>query len=441
VVGHEHLASFAIATKRRPLIAKIHRDWLFDPNNDDVHTLPEKWVKPLTDILNTYTPIVLGYAGNDGGLMGFMEKFEFRKDPNYPNKHNIYWCYRYSGEKPTKRDLPNERILNLIKHYNGILVPHKDFDKTMLELFMALNYKIHDDLGISKPSPGNNKSFAIRAFVREEKLLKKLRELYPDDPPPGPGGAGGGGSVEPSPKYALSLINQDWRDWELKARKEPDIEKKKLIYEEGIILFPHSCELIGNFAHLLKAHEEYDRAEYQYRNALRINPNDSINTGNLAFFLDTVRNNIEEAEKLYKKSIRLDPNRSENTTRFAFFLFNQKRYRQALEKTKHVLNNLHCNRWSARSAFCSSLAFNKLFENENPALGRLKTLLENGFERGDSLFYGILEISFLKTPEWKHDFYKALALSIEEQSKLNELNAFQEWKEIKPIDLGDSWEE
>ena len=505
VVGHEHLASYAEPTNRRPLIVKIHRDWLFDPNNSNVHELPEKWVEPLTDILHKYTPIVLGYAGNDGGLLGFMKKLTFNK--SYDNKHNIYWCYRYSGSRPTNGDLPSTEILNIIKKHNGVLVPHKDFDATMLKLFTTFKHNLPDDLGISQPSLDkaldNMKSVAIRSYHRERELLEKL---YPPgvggtapsgtsgtDPgvdvsgtapsgsggtDPGPDGSGtdpgadgggtapsgssgtdpgadGGGTTpsgsggtytdkQPPPiRNALSFIKKrDWRDCELEARQEPDIEKRKVIYEKGLTEFQESWELMGNYAHFLKAHKEYDKAETLYRNALAINPKDSMNTGNFAFFMDTVRNNIGEAEELYEKSISIEPVPSENTTRYAFFLYNQQRYEPALKKAKHVLNNVHNNRWAARSAFCACLAFNNLFKTENPALlGRLKKLLDNGFERGDSLFYGILETSLLKIPEGQHDFYKALALAIEDQSKVSELNAFTQWKEIKPIDLADSWED
>ena len=74
VCGHESLTGYIRPNLRRPLVAKIHRDLLLAPlsNPDEVALLPGEWATALTKILQRFTPIVIGYGGNDGSLMGFL---------------------------------------------------------------------------------------------------------------------------------------------------------------------------------------------------------------------------------------------------------------------------------------------------------------------------------------------------------------------------------
>jgi hypothetical protein len=37
-------------------------------------TIPGEWAAALTKIFDRFTPIVIGYGGNDGNLMGFLKK-------------------------------------------------------------------------------------------------------------------------------------------------------------------------------------------------------------------------------------------------------------------------------------------------------------------------------------------------------------------------------
>jgi tetratricopeptide (TPR) repeat protein len=119
VITHESLAKYIDVLANRPTVIKLHRDILLQPKSDeaDVNTLSEEWRNSLQRIMDIYVPIVIGYGGNDGGLMGFLE--------NVASKDRIiYWCY--------KRDnLVNNRITKLLEEYNSFLIPIDDFDDTM----------------------------------------------------------------------------------------------------------------------------------------------------------------------------------------------------------------------------------------------------------------------------------------------------------------------
>jgi tetratricopeptide (TPR) repeat protein len=119
VITHEKLAKYIDALANRPTVIKLHRDILLQPKNDeaDVSTLSEEWKSSLQKVFEIYIPIVIGYGGNDGSLMGFLENIA-------ATDRIIYWCY--------KRGNPvNDQIKNLLEKYHGFLIPIDDFDDTM----------------------------------------------------------------------------------------------------------------------------------------------------------------------------------------------------------------------------------------------------------------------------------------------------------------------
>ena len=78
VCGHESLTGFVRAAMRRPLVCKIHRDLLLGPKNDprSVKRLHEAWAGTLRSLFAHYTPIFIGYGGNDDSLMDLLESLD-----------------------------------------------------------------------------------------------------------------------------------------------------------------------------------------------------------------------------------------------------------------------------------------------------------------------------------------------------------------------------
>jgi hypothetical protein len=97
VCGHESLTGFIRPNLTRLVIAKIHRDLLFNPKSapEDIEILSPEWEEALKVIFENNTPIVLGYGGNDGSLMGFWERIP-------PIIGGIFWCYRVDSEPDQK---------------------------------------------------------------------------------------------------------------------------------------------------------------------------------------------------------------------------------------------------------------------------------------------------------------------------------------------------
>ena len=131
VVSHESLVDYMDANIQRPIVAKVHRGLMYAPFNspETTNELKSEWQTALNHALNTYTPIVIGYAGGDHSLMSFLE------DDRTDMRRGVYWCYR---GKPDLSDLPEEKIQRFVEKRNGYFVAIDGFDALMVEIGKAM---------------------------------------------------------------------------------------------------------------------------------------------------------------------------------------------------------------------------------------------------------------------------------------------------------------
>ncbi|MEM9824426.1 MAG: SIR2 family protein, partial [Bacteroidota bacterium] len=131
--GHETLAEFISSQTERPTIIKVHRDLFLHPFNDERATqrLKKEWEKALRPILNNFDLLVVGYGGNDGSLMDYLNSI------SADERKTIYWCIRNEEEL-------NPKILNLLQVKDQI-VKIEGFDELMIALHEALGYTIFEN--------------------------------------------------------------------------------------------------------------------------------------------------------------------------------------------------------------------------------------------------------------------------------------------------------
>jgi tetratricopeptide (TPR) repeat protein len=142
VITHESLAKYIDVLSERPTVIKLHRDLLFQPINSKAgtDTLSYEWRENLKKIMATYVPIVIGYGGNDGSLMGFLESIA-DKD------RYIYWCYQ--RENPINKEIEkpiSEKIEKLLEKYRSYLIPIDSFDDTMQIFGKAYDFVFSEDI-------------------------------------------------------------------------------------------------------------------------------------------------------------------------------------------------------------------------------------------------------------------------------------------------------
>ncbi|MGD0072973.1 MAG: hypothetical protein ABSD31_01375, partial [Candidatus Binataceae bacterium] len=267
-------------------MAKVHRDLLLTPKNDRPGTseLAPGWEQPLRALLQQYQLIVIGYGGNDGSLMGLLEKLE---PSGFAGR--ILWCYR------EKDGDPDQRILDLLASKHGVMVPIDGFDELMLEVGNRLQFGLLDD-EIEKQAKNRAKAYREQF----EKLVK------PGEPPLA------SESAKDVRRAVERLVETQsgWWGWELKARAEPDPEKREQIYRSGLKEFRKNPELMCSFANLLAGvRKNHDEAERLYRRALELAPENAIAIvmAYFATFLSRVRKNYDEAERLYRRALEIEP--------------------------------------------------------------------------------------------------------------------------------------
>jgi tetratricopeptide (TPR) repeat protein len=305
IIGHESLAGYVKLHTKRPTIAKIHRDIFLSPKNrnSELKDLEEGWKNNLSGILKYYTPIVIGYGGNDGSLMNFLTD---NKDP----KTMMFWFY-WEGENTPESYLPNEKIQKLVTDYNGFIIPIKGFDEMMLQINDALGYKWLDK-ELIKIAEERAKAYINKITTLNEKASLEIKEVIQNI----------------SEKQA-----RDWWTIQLEIDNEPDIDKKDKMFLNGITETNNSPELISNYAIFLKnIKKDYDKAEKHYKKALELDPTLAITIGNYAIFLENIKKDYDETEKHYKKALELDPTLANITSGYAIFLHNIKKDYDEAEK-------------------------------------------------------------------------------------------------------------
>ena len=293
VIGHESLAGFIQPNMSRPCIVKIHRDLLLSPKSKDSEKsiLSEKFEKSLKEIFKSYIPIVVGYGGNDGSLMGFLESLN--NIEGY-----IYW---FAHNK--KENLNNDIQELLLKKNQGRIIENAGFDDLMIQLVNKLGLKRVDNdvLEIAKKRAEKYQQ-DFENITKESKARKETKQALSD------------------------IVLRDKKDWfyyEVKAAKEREKNPKKAdsIYKKGIKKLPKSHELHGNYAVFLKnIHKDYDKAEIYYKKAIKLNPDHASFNYNYAIFLHDIQKDYDNAEIHYKKAIKLNPDHANANAGYAVLL-------------------------------------------------------------------------------------------------------------------------
>lgn len=288
IVGHESLAEFVDASMRQPIVCKIHRDLFLSPKNDyrSLQRLHEAWGKPIRTLFTHYTPVFIGYGGNDNTLMNLLESLE----PDEIEGPPPYWCH-YEKSKPS------DRIRSVIADLGGHLVMVPDFDSLMIMLGVEMGIGLQD-VEIDR-----------RAGDRKRQYTNRIIDL--ED------------TGHPTVDRSVAAIREragGWWAWYQKAQAESDQSKRLDIYREGIRLYPGSAALHGNFANFLADLSHFTEAKEMYETALRIDPGDTVIRRNFAIFLTVALKEPDEGERQYRKAVESDPRNAVLINTFANFL-------------------------------------------------------------------------------------------------------------------------
>lgn len=392
IVGHEALAGFARPQLRRPLVAKIHRDLHLAPKNDPegVNTLEQGWRHSLSQLFQYSTPLVLGYGGNDGSLMGFLNDLPAGHIPG-----RLFWCYR---DEP-----PAQNVLATIAKHSGVIVKISGFDEFMQEL-------------VKQVLP----EFKLGQLVRDiDQLAKERKEKY---------------------REAIKKNPDSWWVVELAAQAETDMDKREAIYREGLKKFPQSAELAGNFANFLAdQRHDYDEAERYYRKALELDPSHAAHTGNFANFLASQRHDYDKAEHYYRKALELGPNDPYALANFAHLRLLRRQGDDLAQLPAMLAQVITLAKGQASQILAEALFYGVLSQalgqhSPTPYLARLKRLLALSYPRGDWDFTPLFDAVLPDIDPEQAQHYRALGAAILDAAALPALGALPWWQAVPEAD-------
>lgn len=304
IVAHESLAGFVRPNLRRPLIAKIHRDLFLSPKNDHtgVSTMEESWKEALKKIFQHYTPIVIGYGGNDGSLMDMLNDL-----PEGSISGRIFWCCRDTS-------IP-EKARNVLSKHKGVLTKITGFDEFMLQLAE----KLVPDFIVGKIPD----KLEYLGKTRADDYRTQIEKIT---------------SINSDPIATQVIIksaenSDNWWSWQIKINNETDNNEKEKLYNTAIQSFPKSAGLRINYAHFLKdIRKDYARADELFQMGIDLDPTNAAAIGSYALFLTYTHKDLNKAETLYQKAIDLDSSNTININNYAIFLNSiRKNYNKAEE--------------------------------------------------------------------------------------------------------------
>jgi len=314
VIGHDALAQYAAVELRRPLVAKVHGALGLSPKSqpNDISQLSDGWCLALGRILDRYTPIVIGYEGNDGSLMGFLSSLP----PHTPER--IFWCvYAPDAKGPDCLKLVTPEVREYVLSRRGRFVPIRGFDELMRQLGAKLGV------------PNLLERMKERARRRELNYDDQQRRLEAtvavatreksEEPPSTPLNKGGDSGVRSSDAQEPSQ-GKSWFDWLKEAKAQPDFDSKRKTYLQAIEAYPNNEGVLRTYGLFLEleGHDPKAAGEY-YQAAMKANPADPVSIAFYAILLQR-QDRPDEAEKYFERVLEIDPRYSYGLTVYARFL-------------------------------------------------------------------------------------------------------------------------
>lgn len=379
VCGHESLGGFIRRHPSRPEIVRVHQDLFYAPRHagEAPGALQEQFAGSLKELFEAHIPVVIGYGGNDGGLMNVLN------DRHLELQHGIYWCYLRGGPRP------RQEILDMIGRHHGWLVPIDGFDELMIRMQDTLGLGSLDDFLKKRGDERAARYLDHREVLGRSLTMGPTGETVPAErlllaePPPVVAARRDSPPVPGAPRVERRRTPEEWNDL---AMRETDPSKLAEIYEEGLRALPQSAWMaeyaalffegteateqraeelhlravalaesdggvLTNYANFLTdVRRDHDAAEALYQRALEADPNRIGTLGNYANFLRNVRQDIDGAEALYQRVLNIDPNRPSTLGNYALLLADDRQeydaaealYERALQTDPNHANHL-CN--------------------------------------------------------------------------------------------------
>ena len=130
VYAYGVLASEMRITAQRPKILKLHGDYLYSALKNtfsEVGFQDPNMARQLSQVINEYGLVVVGYSGEDRSVMDILSKISKEND--------LYWCVMRGSD-------PAEPVMELLNKKNGVIVEIQGFDEMMNEIRQTVGFDV-----------------------------------------------------------------------------------------------------------------------------------------------------------------------------------------------------------------------------------------------------------------------------------------------------------
>ena len=342
IIGHESLAAYISARTKRPTVIKIHRDLLFDPKSktSELAVLHENWKKYLGYIFAEYSPVFIGYAGNDNSLMNYLdenaEKFK-SGEWNCP-----YWL-NYKNAPPC------DKVKKFLDAADGYLIPHYGFDETMFLLGSVFDYKLPEESeflddakkryeALKTADENYRNNLTQKDISQNDKQENDEEDLYTKalistlD-----------GNFDDAINLQKKLIASDpnnayyYSGLSFIYHKMGNYEQAAVESRKAIVLEPDNAVYYDGLSADLYAAGKDDEALIESKKAIELAPNVPDYHHHLGLVLKALKK-YEEAETSFLKAIELDQTNAEYHFALGITLHELKRYEEAVAEKSQAIS-------------------------------------------------------------------------------------------------------
>jgi len=327
-------------TRDRPVIVKLHGDYLYDNlqnTYNETSQLDPGFQEVLDQTVSEYGLVVIGYGGKDESIMEPLLEADL-------SEYGIYWCVQ-------DRNSLSLKAKEILTHTNTFFVEIKSFENLMLQFAKE----------IKEIEPPHRDELVERAENRAEKLEKAFSSVRDDATDETEAkvaeklnlefelsNASINGNYGRAVEVADHILNIDPTDATVLFRRgnaKIELNEAKAAkddYERGLELKPDDAIAHVNYAGLLKNEfEEYEEAREHYERGLKLEPNDANAHNNYAGLLKDAYEEYEEAREHYERGLELDPNNATVHNNYALLL--KVEYEEYEEARKHYERALELN--------------------------------------------------------------------------------------------------
>jgi Tfp pilus assembly protein PilF len=254
----------------------------------------------------------------------------------------------------------------------------------------------------------------------------------------------------------------------LESRRD-DTDMADVFYKLAIESDPHDANHYGHYAIFLARRGEMAGAGEHFKRAIALDPKNATNLGNYALFLGR-RGDKADAKEYYKRAIDADPKRPSILTNYAVELEDSEDLGAAEAYYKRAINVDPKHAYSLANYGEFLLDFGRLDDGEKTLLSALENLepaekettgevcfslwlvsrmkgedalnwerafkfvIQNGFEREPWDFDRMLAQAQRTLQPAEFEYAKALAAAFLDASKVPQLEQYDRWRALEPLD-------